>query len=152
MRKQIIIRVPRAEYNKINDMLVGMAQSLSDKTLFKKDVKPPRTSSAIITYAFRELEAEDSLRNSDAIKRQKWGRAKLPSWLATNTGVPLTSFSMEIDANGYQKMMAWIKELYPDVYDNNKISNNDFIGALGVAYAHRIMAGTIPIEVTIPRK
>lgn len=151
MRKQIIIRVPLAEYNKINDMLVGMAQSLSDKALSQKDIKPPHTSSAIITYAFRELK-EESLRNADAIKRQKWGRVKLTSWLATNTGVPLIRISMEIDANGYQKMMNWIKELYPDVYDNNKISNNDFIGALGVAYAHRIMAGTVPIEVTIPRK
>lgn len=149
MRKRLIIRVPQTEYNKVNDMLESFTQSLAKK--MKAIVAPQSTMKTIVTYAFRELEKEMILKNADSKERQRWGRVRLPSWLATNTGSALTTITMEMGVTGYQKMMAWIKDLYPDIYSNNKISTDDFIGALGIAYAHRIMAGNVSLEVTLPQ-
>lgn len=91
------------------------------------------------------------LKNADSKERQRWGRVRLPSWLATNTGAVLTTITIEMGVTGYQKMMTWIKDLYPDIYSNNKISTDDFIGALGIACAHRIMSGNVLLEVTLPQ-
>ena len=55
---------------------------------------------------------------------------------------------MDIKRIDYDGMISSIKELYPEVYFNSKMDNNDFIVVLGIAYAHRIMAGQVKLEVT----
>lgn len=82
-----------------------------------------------------------------SIPEDDWGRVNIPKWLVTKTG-SFVAIAMDTKRIEYDGMISNIKELYPEVYFNSKIDNNDFIGPLGIAYAHRIMAGQVKLEVT----
>ena len=148
MQKIITIRVPQSEYSKLSGMLAGLAQSLSQK--MKSTIKPPSAGKSLVTYAFRELQKEELLKRAPIEQRRAWGQVILPSWLRADIGEQLTIVQLEMGEAGYERMMAWMKDLYPDVYNIKKINNDDFIGALGITYAHRIMAGNVSLEVALP--
>ena len=107
---------------------------------------------------FNELIKEESQKEANKHPRMfigesepedDWGKVKIPEWLMAKAKSGLVAIAMNINETDYEQMISSIKDLYPDVYFNSTIDTNDFIGALGIAYAHRIMAGQVQLEVTV---
>lgn len=138
-------QVPKEEYDKISIMLVRMGQAVLQKMTTKKaQVKMPSTNTQIISFAYRELILSEL---SEYNNGRPFERIKLPVWLTTNCGTDMVHIKVLIDNEKHQEMITSVKTLYPDVYNNSKIKNDDFIAAAGIVWAHRYISGKLNITV-----
>lgn len=147
-------KVPLKEFAICGKLLSELTESLDRQIELSNKhihIRVPDNSDIVKTlvrYAYCEINKEFELKKNNQLKG--WGLINLPEWMATNTAEPLLRAEISMNKNQHDKMLHQIAYLYPDIYNNNKISNDDFIGAFGIAYVHRILAGQVKIEVEVP--
>lgn len=137
--------VPKEEYDSISIMIVNVGRAvLQEVTKERAQVQMPPTSTQIISYAYRELIV---LERTEYNRGKPFEKIKLPVWLTTNTGVAMEHCKITMSKKRYLEMINSVKTIYPDVYNNSEIKNEDFIAAAGIAWAHRYVSGEFNIIV-----
>ncbi|CAM3196664.1 hypothetical protein SAMN04487792_1614 [Lactobacillus bombicola] len=131
----LIFKVPRKEYDLVGKLLVDIAHKIPANS-----VQMPSIAEQIVAFAYREL-LQKELPSYEL--EGKCETVKLPAWLASNTGEPMMNIQVTFSKQRYEEMIKAIKIIYPNIYANRNINNDNFIAATGVAYAHRMMTGEV---------
>lgn len=156
---EIKFQIPERELLMVKDLLASLAKTISGDNE-NKNVTMPNPAGQIVSYAYKELALEKEAQDTDDLDIEvngvqaevvgAWGKIKVPDWVLDSSKYKMVSVTMEMSAIAYQNMLDKIQALYPTVFTNEQINKNDFIAALGVAYAHRIMSGQVNVQVTVP--
>lgn len=134
-------KIPEKELLTISNLLSDLAKNaIGNGDAKNLTVKLPNPASTVVTYAYRELCIEQK-------NQGLWGKIKIPNWLINKTNEKMLTVTMQISDTGYKQMLKVIKKLYPTVFADAKINKMNFIAALGIAYAHRIISGQITVKV-----
>lgn len=155
-RVEIKFQIPEKELLMVKDLLASLAKTISGDNE-NKNVTMPNPASQIVSYGYKELTLEKEAQDTDdfevevnGVKAEvvgAWGKIKVPDWVLDSNEYKMVSVTMEMSAIAYQNMLDKIQALYPTVFANEQINKNDFIAALGIAYAHRILTGQVSVQV-----
>lgn len=155
----VTMHIPRKELLKaqrIAKSFTENAKKYIPNATQKTEVGTPSPTAILLSFAYRELRVEAGEASnyaSSATKNSKvvgeWGKVKVPDWVFNKKSTIAIDFVMSRTA--YNRIISWIDQLYPTVFANNT-DKNDFIAALGAAYAERILAGEVEVNGEIVAK
>lgn len=148
--------IPEDELLMVRDLLASLANQIGHNHDKNLTIKLPNPASTIVSYAYRELFLEKENQGQNDLKVNgisaeavgTFGKMQLPDWLLNKSKYRMLTISMEINDHAYELMLNEIQDLYPTLVANKKINKNDLIAAAGIAYAHRIKAGQVSVNVT----
>lgn len=153
---ELKFQIPERELLMVKDLLASLAKTISGDNE-NKNVTMPNPASSIISYGYKELALEKEAQDTDDFEVEvngakaevvgAWGKIRVPDWVLDSSEYKMVSVTMEMSAIAYQNMLDKIQALYPTVFANEQINKNDFIAALGIAYAHRILTGQVSIQI-----
>lgn len=144
---QFSYSTPEAELQQISELLYSLGKTIANKKIGENapvQIIMPNIAKQVISYAYKEIKEEMADRESKGYNDV----VVVPSWLFNTNAPGVCRSTVKMNREKYDEMINAIRVLYPDIYANPKISNNDFIAALGIAYAHRIMAGNRSVTVS----
>lgn len=149
----VTMHIPREELLKAQRIAKSFAENAKQyipNATQRTEVRTPNPTAILLSFAYRELRVEareargfahSATKNSKVVG--DWGKVKVPDWVFNKKSTITINFVMSKIA--YNKIISWIDQLYPKIFANNS-DKNDFIAALGAAYAERILAGQIEVN------
>lgn len=144
---QFSFATPNAEAQQISGLLYSLGKTIANQKMGETapvQIIMPNIAKQIISYAYKEIKEEMADRESKGYNDV----VVVPSWLYNTNAPGMRRSTLKMNREKYDEMISAIRVLYPDIYANPKINNNDFIAVLGIAYAHRIMAGNRSVTVS----
>lgn len=154
----LTMHIPRTEFLKVEEIVRSFAEKarkyVPNANQMTK-VTIPNPASTLLSFSYRELRAEaqeESSHDRLATTVGMWGKVKVPDWVFKKNverEQNMLVINLSMNKSAYDQMMSWIKQLYPTVFNFTNVDKNDFIAALGAAYAERILAGQIEVNAEI---